>query len=209
MKICHRFVAALTLALSGTLLVTSTLAEDKGAAPDQAEAMAKMAALGQPGENHKLLAELVGSWDCKITFWMAPGAPPSVSVGTAVYKSILDGRYFVMDTAAKMEMPGPDGQMHPVDYKGIEIDGYDNMKGSFLSLWMDNMGTGVLRSEGSYDPASKTFTYHAEEEMMPGTKTPVRGTVKVLDKDHHVFDWYEDQGGKERKAMEITYTRQK
>ena len=203
-------MAALTFALSGTLLVTSTFAEDKGAPPDQAEMMAKMAALGQPNENHKLLAELVGSWDCKITLWMGgPGAPPSVSSGTAVRKPIMDGRYFIMDTVATMDMPGPDGKVHPVEYKGMELDGYDNMKGKFFSTWIDSMGTGMLMSEGSYDPASKTFTYRSEEEMMPGKKTKMRAAVKVIDKDHHVFEWYEDQGGKERKAMEITYTRQK
>ena len=205
----HRFVTALTFALSGTLLVTSTLAGDKGAPPDPAAEMAKMVALGKPGANQQLLAELVGSWDCKVTFWMEPGAPPSVSVGTAVRRSIMDGRYFVMDTASKMDMPGPDGKMHPMDFKGMEIDGYDNVKGKFFSTWIDNMGTGVLLAEGSYDPADKTFTYHLEEEMMPGTKTKVRETVKVIDKDHHVFEWYEDRGGKEEKTMEITYTRQK
>ena len=209
MKICHRIVTALTLALSGTWLANAVLAQEKDASPDPAEAMAKMVELGQPGANHKLLAELVGTWDCKITFWMEPGAPPSVSSGTAVRKPIMDGRYFVMDTVAKMEMPGPDGQMHPVDYKGMEIDGYDNMQGKFFSTWVDNMGTGLLMAEGNYDSAGKTFTYHAEEEMMPGKKTKMRGEVKVIDKDHYVFDWYEDRGGKESKVMEITYTRQK
>ena len=207
MKICHRFVTALTFALSGALLVTSTFADDKGTPPDPGEAAAKMAELGQPGANHKLLADLVGSWDCKMTFWLEPGAPPSVSSGTAVRRSIMDGRYFVMDTAVKMQMPGPDGQMQSVDYKGMELDGYDNGKGKFFATWVDNMGTGLLMSEGSYDPASKTFTYHTEEEMVPGKKTKMRGAVKVIDKDHYVFEWYEDRGGKEVKTMEITYTR--
>ena len=143
-------------------------------------------------------------------FLLDPGEGNGENRGMRTYrKSIMDGRYFVMDTAAKMQMPGPDGQMHPLDYKGMQIDGYDNMKGKFFSAWIDNGGTGLLTSEGSYDPASKTFTYHAEEEMEPGKKTKVRGEVKVIDKDHYVFEWYEDQGGKERKAMEITYTRQK
>ena len=209
MGICYRFVTALTLALSGTLVVASALAQEKGALPDPAATMAKTVDPGEPGANHKLLAELVGSWDCKMTFWLEPGAPPSVSSGTAVRRPVMDGRYFVMDTAVKMQMPGPDGHMHPADYKGMELDGYDNGKGLFFSTWVDNMGTGLLMAEGSYDPASKTFTYHAQEETVPGTKTTVRGAVKVIDKDHYVFEWYEDRGGKEEKTMEVTYTRQK
>ena len=72
----------------------------------------------------------------------------------------------------------------------------------------DNMGTGLLISEGAYDPAAKTFTYSSETEMMPGMKIKVREVVKVTDKDHHIFEWYEDRGGKEEKTMEIRYTRQ-
>ncbi len=201
-------MSGLALALGSIWLVSPLLAEDKSALSDAAD-MAKMAELGKPGANHHLLAELVGTWDIKVTFWMAPGAPPSTSTGTAVRKSIMGGRYFVMDTKAKMQMPGPDGKMQPVDYQGMEVDGYDNMKGKFFTTWMDNMGTGLLQADGSYDPASTTFTYHADEEVAPGTTMKARGTVKVIDKDHYVFDWFEAQGGKEEKSMEITYTRQK
>ena len=71
------------------------------------------------------------------------------------------------------------------------------------------MGTGILMSEGTYDAASKTFTYNAEMEVMPGMKTKVREVIKVMDKDHHLFEWYENQGGQEVKTMEISYTRAK
>jgi hypothetical protein len=40
-------------------------------------------------------------------------------------------------------------------------------------------------------------------------KLKVRETVKVEDKDHHIFDWYEDRGGQQVKTMEIKYTRKK
>jgi len=71
------------------------------------------------------------------------------------------------------------------------------------------MGTGIMLSEGDYDPATKTFTYPSEEEMMPGVKTKVREVIKITDKDHHTFEWYEDRGGQETKTMEINYTRKK
>jgi hypothetical protein len=45
--------------------------------------------------------------------------------------------------------------------------------------------------------------------MMPGMKTKVRELVKITDKDHHVFEWYEDRGGNEVRTMEISYTRKK
>jgi hypothetical protein len=203
MTLCNRFVTALALAWSGILIATPALGEDKKASDEAAE-MAKMVEMGQPSANHKVLEGLVGSWDCKVTFWMSPDAPPSISTGTAVRTSIMDGRYFLMNTTTKMQMPGADGKMELVDYKGMELDGYDNMKGKFFSTFIDNMGTGLLLAEGS-----KTFTYHLDEETGSKSKTKVRETVQIVDPDHHVLEWYEERGGREVKAMEITYTRQK
>jgi hypothetical protein len=73
--------------------------------------MAQMMALGKPGENHKMLADLNGNWNYTVKFIPAPGAPPQESKGTAVRKSILDGRFISMEVSGKMKMPGADGKM--------------------------------------------------------------------------------------------------
>jgi len=91
----------------------------------------------------------------------------------------------------------------------MALEGFDNAKKKFVATWCDNMGTGIFMSEGSYDAASKTFTYTGEAEMMPGMKTKIREVIKVVDNDHHNFEYYEDRGGKEGKTMEIAYTRKK
>ena len=71
------------------------------------------------------------------------------------------------------------------------------------------MSTGIMMSTGAYDSTTKTFTYNSEMEMMPGMKTKVREVLKVVDADHHNFEWYENRGGQEVKTMEINYTRKK
>ena len=43
--------------------------------------------------------------------------------------------------------------------------------------------------------------------MMPGMKTKVREVVKVVDEGHMMLEWYENQGGQEKKTMEISYTK--
>jgi Protein of unknown function (DUF1579) len=136
-----------------------------------------------------------------------PNAKPQESKGTAVRKSIMDGRFQVMDVTGKMQMPGPDGKMKDMTFKGMGIEGYDNVKKKFLGTWVDNMGTGIVMSEGDYDPATKTFTYKTEVEPVPGMKTPAREVVKLADKDHMTFEWYENHGGQEVKTLEIHYTR--
>ena len=178
---------------------------------DPNEMMKQMMELAKLNENHKLLADLAGSWNYTVTMWMNPdpNAKPETSKGTAVRKSIMDGRYFVVDVTGKMEMPGPDGKKKEMTFKGTAIEGYDNVKKKFIATWADNMGTGVMMSEGTYDPATKTFTYTGEYEALPGMKQKIRETVKITDKDHHLFEWYEDRGGKEAKTMEIAYTRAK
>jgi hypothetical protein len=106
-------------------------------------------------------------------------------------------------------MPGPDGKKKEMTFTGKSTEGYDNVKQKFVSSWVDNMGTGIMMMEGTYDPATKTLNYNSEIEMMPGMKTKVRQKIQIVDKDHHILEWYEDRGGNEVKTMEISYTRSK
>jgi hypothetical protein len=192
----------------------STVATSPAAAsgqPDQAEMMKQMTELAKLNENHKLLASMAGTWSYTVQMWMNPdpNAKPEVSKGTAIRKSMMNGRFFVTDVTGKMQMPGADGKMKDMTFKGMGIEGYDNVKKKFIGTWADNMGTGIMMSEGDYDPATKTFTYTGEYEAIPGMKQKIREVVKIVDKDHHVFEWYEDRGGQEAKTMEIAYTRKK
>ncbi len=171
--------------------------------------MKQMMELSKLNENHKLLASMDGNWNYTIKMWMNPdpNAPPQESKGTATRKSIMGGRYCVMDVTGKMQMPGEDGKLKDMQFKGMGIEGYDNVKKKFVGSWIDNMGTGVQFSEGTYDPATKTFTYTSEIEMTPGMKTPVREVLKAADNNHMILEWYENRGGQEKKTMEINYTR--
>ena len=178
-------------------------------APDMQKMMQQMMELSKLNENHKLLSRLDGDWDYAIKFWMNPdpSAPPQESTGTATRKTIMDGRYVMMDVSGKMQMPGEDGKPKDVDFKGMGVEGYDNMKKKFVASWVDNMGTGIEFSEGTYDPATKSLTYTSEMEPMPGMKTKVREVIKIVDDNHMTLEWYETQKGKERKTMEIAYTK--
>lgn len=175
--------------------------------PSEAEMMAMMTELAKPGENHKLMEGLVGTWTYKVKWWMSPEAAPSESTGTSVGRAVMGGRYFISDHTGKMQMPGPDGKLMDMEFKGMSVDGYDNVKKKFVSSWIDNMGTGIMNLEGTYDADAKTFTYNGEYEPMPGMKTRMREVIKVTDKNHRTFEFFEDRGGKEVRTMEINYTR--
>lgn len=180
-----------------------------GGMPNEAEMMKQMQEMAKLNENHRLLADLNGDWNYTVTMWMTPGAPPMKAAGAAIRQSVLGGRYVEMKVEGKMKMPGEDGKLKDVDFKGVGLEGYDNVKKKFVGTWLDNMGTGIMLSEGDYDPSSKTFTYVSEVEMTPGMKTKVRETLKVIDKDHMTFEWYENHGGQDTKTMQLDYTRRK
>ncbi len=210
MKFSKTTLATLTIVLAGSCLPRPASAQDTPAPSPGAPQMpdpAAMLEMAKPGENHQLLAELAGSWDYTLKFWLAPDGKPTESGGKATRKAIMGGRYFLVESKGTAMMPGPDGKLHGLDFEGMSIEGYDNVKKKFVATWNDSMGTGIVLSEGTYDAAAKTFTYAVEMEMVPGVKTKARETLKVIDKNHHVMEWFEDQDGKEVKTMEIDYVR--
>jgi hypothetical protein len=183
-------------------------AKVSAAQPTAAE-MAKMMELSKLNDNHKLLAGMAGTWTYTVKMWMDPKGNPSESKGTATRKATMDGRYLHGDYSGKFKMPGADGKMKDMEFKGMSLDGYDNVKQKFVSAWVDNMGTGIMLSDGTYDPATKTFTYTGEYEAIPGMKSKVREVLKNVDPAHQTFEYYEDRGAGEAKTMEIDYTRKK
>jgi Protein of unknown function (DUF1579) len=153
----------------------------------------------KPGPEHKLLAKLEGTWDCKAKFWMGPGEPKE-STGAMKRTMIMGGLYLQEKFA---------GDFLGTKFQGFGVIGYDTNKKKFVSAWIDNFGTGIMVSEGTYDPDAKTLTY-TSEEFSPayGGKVKTRDVLKLISDDRQVFEMFRTpMGGKEMKAMEITYTR--
>jgi hypothetical protein len=174
-----------------------------------AEEMKQMMEMAKLNENHKLLASTAGTWSYTVKMWMDPNGKPTESTGTAKREAIMDGRYVSGDYTGKFKMPGADGKIQEMNFHGMSMDGYDNVKKKFVSGWIDNMGTGIMTMDGTYDAATKTFTYTGEYEMMPGMKEKVRQLIKMPDATHMTMEYYEDRGQGEAKTMEINYTKKK
>jgi hypothetical protein len=201
--------AIATSSFAQTPATSTSAVATPGGQPNPQEMMKQMMEMSKLNENHKLLSSMDGSWTYNIKMWMNPdpNAKPQESKGTATRKSVMGGRYVVMDVTGKMQMPDETGQMKEMQFKGMGVEGYDNVKQKFVTSWIDNMGTGIQFSDGTYDPATKTLTYTSEIEMMPGMKMPVREVLKLTDKDHMMLEWFETHGGQEKKTMEIAYSR--
>lgn len=155
--------------------------------------------LGTPGEPHKQLASLAGSWNTKTKEWMDPNKPPMESTGTCEEKVLLDGRFLQQECT---------GDMMGQPFTGIGVTGYDNYTKKYVSTWISSMGTGIFVMEGTGSADGKTVT------LKGGHDDPIEGHMnhravwKFPDANTQVFEMYTiGKKGKETKMMEITYTR--
>jgi hypothetical protein len=194
------------MALALLVVCTSLVAQEakKDAPADQQKMMeAMMEAMMKammPGDAQKLLNDMVGTFDVKVTAWMMPGQPPTGGSGTAVSTWIMDGRYVQQKFSGKfMGMP----------FEGLGYTGYDNVKKSYWSTWVDNMGTGVMTSTGSTSDGGKTWKFQSSmPDPMTGKDTPEESQLTVTDHNHYTMSmWSPGPDGKMMKMMEIAYTR--
>lgn len=165
---------------------------------DQNAMMKEWQAYMTPGPEHEMLSSMVGEWEGDITMWMDPSQPPQTMKGTTTYESIMDGRYIVGHYS---------GMMMGMPFNGMDITGYDNALKVFQSIWVDNMGTGMMKTEGTYDKSTNSITYKGQMVTPNGSMADVRQVVKIIDKDHSNFEMYVNMGNGEMKSMEIKYAR--
>jgi hypothetical protein len=172
--------------------------------PEMADMMKKYQEMNALGPQHKDMAKAVGAWDAMSKMWMAPDAPPMESKGTAMFKTLLDGRYLQQE----YNCDGMMGSNQP--FKGIGIEGYDNFKKQYVSTWIDNMSTGILTMYGTADASGKVVTYEGKmDDPMTGAKDKkYKAILRHVDDNQVVYEMYDTTpDGKEFKTMEITYTR--
>ena len=149
-----------------------------------------------PGEMHKMLASSDGKWETDVTSIWEPGKPPEKSKGTVENKMILGGRY---------QQSVHKGMMMGMPFEGMSITGYDNAKKMFVSTWVDNMGTGIIKMEGPYDAATKTIEMKGKcTDPISGRDFEMRETFKIIDdKSQYTEMFMTHEGGKEMKVMEM------
>lgn len=196
-----RFLSFTVTTLCVALMVSPALAkEKKHEKPMDEKAMMELwKQAATPGEPHKQFAALAGSWTTQTKEWMEPGKPPTESSGTAELKMLLDGRFLYQEF---------NGQMMGQPFNGIGIDGYDNLRKKYVTVWMDSMGTGFFMMEGTASLDGKTITLKGSHPEPGGGHMSHRAIWKLIDDNTQQFDMYgSHHGQKEMKMMEILYTR--
>ncbi|MBI4584747.1 MAG: DUF1579 domain-containing protein [Planctomycetes bacterium] len=155
-----------------------------------------------PGEHHKHLDPLVGSWDTEVKWWTSPAAEPQVSRGKAEVKWILGGRFLEEEVqGGTPEQP----------FQGLGLQGYDNFLKKHQSFWIDSMSTSLMISSGTCDGAGKVFTLSGTYlDPAAGKEKASRGVLSITSGDSHVYEMYESgPDGEEYRSLQVMYTRRK
>jgi hypothetical protein len=175
--------------------------------PKMKEMMEAYTQAAQPGKMHEWLQKSVGTWEGKVKSYEMPDQPPTESTCTTVITSMMDGRYTRGETRGEMDMMG-----QKMMFEGFGLYGFDNATQKFEQTWVDNMGTGMLRGTGELSPDGKTLTWHltctnpATKEPMNLREVETRTGENAMRLEMYGVDPM-DPAGKERKMMEIDFTR--
>jgi hypothetical protein len=153
-----------------------------------------------PGDIHKMLAKFDGKWKSDNNMWMAPGAPPIQMQMEVENKMILGGRY---------QQSIQKGSMMGMPFEGISTLGWDNGKKVFVSTWIDNMGTGIIYMEGTWDATTNTVELKGKQtDPATGKQTDIRETFQIMDDNTEAIQIFSPgPDGKEFKFMEAKLTR--
>jgi hypothetical protein len=155
--------------------------------------------VGTPGEPHKLLEKLEGSWTTRTRGWMEPDKPPMDSTGTCEQKLILGGHYLQQVYA---------GDMMGQPFTGINLLGYDNQSGKYESVWLDSMSTGIFYFKGPASADGKTITQECSYDDPIKGPSVWRSVTRIKDDNTLEYEMFiTPKGGKEEKMMEMVAAR--
>jgi len=164
--------------------------------------MAQWKEYATPGENHRVLDRMVGNWKHKVQYWMSQDGPTEQSEGTSVISWILGGKFLQHMVQGKSM-----GEA----FEGMGLIGYDNIRKEYNTIWLDSMGTGMMKGSGSFNQESLEFSESGDFSCpLVNNTRPYRATTKLIDEDNFTYETYmTDEQGNEFRSMLITYTRQK
>jgi hypothetical protein len=104
---------------------------------------------------------------------MTPDMPPMESKASIKREWAMDGRFVIEHVTGDPAVPGGPA------FKGMGIVGFSNWDKKFESVWIENMATHMSSATGTYDAATKKFTF-VGDMVDPTTGKKVKQT-NVID----------------------------
>lgn len=184
-----------------TVVDTTVVNTDTIAKPvDSAAMMKAWETYMKPGNEHQMLSKSVGNWEAAISFYAPDGSVTSTSPGIkAETKMVLGDRY---------QQSTYKGDMNGMPFEGMNTIAFDNSRKVYISTWIDNMGTGLMYSEGTLTEAKKTMIFKGTAtDAVSGKQIPFREVFTIIDDNNQLMEMYDTKDGKEAKTMSIKLVR--
>jgi Protein of unknown function (DUF1579) len=198
----HLLTSALFLGVAALAGGAASADEKKQAVPPDEKAMLEaMLKAATPGEQHKKLEPLAGTWELSVQSWMDPSKPPSASKATSEIKWIMGNRF--LEETVKGEFAG-------MEFNGRNLIGYDNLRKKYTTVWISTMCTSIANGTGEMSADGKTLTTQTEGvDPISGQTIKGKDVLQIVSNDNLEATFYKTLGGQEVKVMHITYVRKK
>jgi hypothetical protein len=101
------------------------------------------------------------------------------------------------------------GEVFGMPFSGTGTTGYDPIDKKYVGTWIDSISPHLTVLKGEYDDAKKTMTSIAEgRDFATGQVTQSKHITRFIDDNTRTFEIHaKEEGGRERKVMEIQYKR--
>ncbi|MEM1271884.1 MAG: DUF1579 family protein [Bacteroidota bacterium] len=155
----------------------------------------------EPSIPHRQLTREAGVWDAEMTMWASPGAPAMTA--TAVETNRMLGPFWMVSNFVCESPEFP--------FSGHMQLGYDKAEEKFIATWVDTLSPHIVRSEGTYDIATRSLTLIGRGvDIQTGKPCVTTMITQYVDQNNKLFTIYEgDRGAEGRKTMEIKYSRRR
>jgi hypothetical protein len=156
---------------------------------------------GAPGEEHRRLEALAGTWDVTLEIPIGNGR---LLEGKAACEAVwvLDGRFLRLEYTSTFG-----GRPLTV----VRYLGFDRHRGKFVEVHFESTHTDVMNSEGSLSEDGKTITsWGTHVDAATGQAVRVRTVTTLSGSDAFTLEMvYTDAEGRDAKTIELVHARSK
>jgi hypothetical protein len=146
----------------------------------------------KPGPEHKLLEDLVGTWDATMKMGDAE------IKGSITYKMELGGLWLVSTFQA---------DLGPFKMEGKGLDCYDPVKRKYVGVWVDSMSSSPMVMEGTAEKEGKIVTMTGDGPGPDGKPAKYRSVTERKDKNTIVFNLYVAGTDGKEQTFTVNYKR--
>ena len=148
-----------------------------------------------PGEGHKVLEKINGSWNEDISISIDSDLPATKNTATAEAKMILNGLYQQIEHK---------GSINEMPYEAMSLMGFDNAKKLYTLIWADNLGSDMMQLTGRWDEITESINFEGSfPDPFLGNKIGVRIIMHFSDGNAPVIEMYETIYNRERQTMKM------